>query len=185
MRLHPLSLLLLAVLACPSLAGGAKPAAKPDSGTSVPMPFLIAPMSKDGKLLGYAYISSKLVCSSSNATIAVRDKIAFIQDADVRDVNARPVARADDPLKVDEEALSLRLADNARQIVGDSKVVRIVFTQVQFAPLHPSESTLNTLTPQEKADVVSQAAAAKGNPAPAAQAAAPAATSKPSSGSAH
>jgi len=57
------------------------------------MPFLIAPMSKDGKLLGYAYISSKLVASSPGATIAVREKLAFIQDAFVRDVNAKPSAR--------------------------------------------------------------------------------------------
>ena len=79
-----------------------------------------------------------------------------------------------------------RLEAHARQIVGGNRVVRIVLTQVQFAPLHPSESTLNMLTPQEKADVVSQAAAAKENPVPAGQAqspaAKPAATSKPASG---
>jgi hypothetical protein len=188
MRLHLFQLLLLAVLACPSQAGGTKPA-KPEPGNIVPMPFLIAPMSKDGKLLGYAYISSKLECSSSNSTIAVSDKIAFIQDVNVRDVNAHSVARADDPLKVDEEALSLRLADNARQFVGGNKVVRIMLTQVQFAPLHPSESTLNMLTPQEKADAVSQAMAAKENPASTGQAqkpgATPAATSKPPAGPAH
>ena len=188
MRLRLLLIFLLAVLACPSFADGAKPA-KPAPGTSVEMPFLIAPMSKDGKLLGYAYISSKLVCSSSNATIAVRDKIAFIQDANVRDVNARPVSRADDPMKVDDEALSLRLADNARQFVGGNKIVRMVLTQVQFAPLHPSESTLNMLTPQEKADAISQAVVAKENQAATASAqipaAAPAATSKPANGPAH
>jgi hypothetical protein len=187
MRLHPLSFVLLAVLACPSLAEGAKPA-KPPPGTSVEMPFLIAPMSKDGKLLGYAYISSKLVCSSGSASIAVREKLAFIQDANVRDVNARPVARGDDPMKVDDEALSLRLADIARRIVGGNKVVRMTLTQVQFAPLHPSESTLNMLTPQEKADAISQAMAAKENPVATGQvpnpAATPAATSKPASGSA-
>ena len=191
MRILPI--VLLAVLACPSLAEGAKPAAKPEAGNSVPMPFLIAPMSKDGKLLGYTYISSKLVCSSSNATIAVRDKIAFIQDADVRDVNARPVSRADDPMKVDDEALSLRLADNARQFVGGNKIVRMVLTQVQFAPLHPSESTLNMLTPEEKTDALAKASAANAGPATGASAAAttakaaaaPAATSKPASGPVH
>ena len=52
-----------------------------DPGTNVPMPFLIAPMSKDGKLLGYAYISSKLVASSERAAHEISDKIVFIQDA--------------------------------------------------------------------------------------------------------
>ena len=68
-----------------------------DPGTNVEMPFLIAPMSKDGKLLGYAYISSKLVASSQRAALEIRDKIVFIQDAFVRDVNAASIATAADP----------------------------------------------------------------------------------------
>jgi len=187
MRLPILTLVLAACLAAPVFAEGAK--SKPAPGTSVEMPFLIAPMSKDGKLLGYAYISSKLVCASQNAAITVREKLAFIQDANVRDVYAVSVSRSDDPMKVDNDALSQRLADNARRIVGAGKVVRVEFGQVQFAPLHPSESTLNMMTSQEKAAALAKTAA-DGNattttapgqvPAPAA-----AATSKPASGPTH
>ena len=64
-----------------------------DPGTNVEMPFLIAPMTVDGKLTGYAYISSKVVTRSRNASLEVRDKIPFIQDAFVRDVNEAPSAR--------------------------------------------------------------------------------------------
>ena len=182
-------LLVVALIAAPAYGEGAKPA-KAQPGTAVEMPFLIAPMSKDGKLLGYAYISSRLICSSTSATVLVREKLAFIQDANVRDVNARSVARADDPMKVDDEALSLRLADNARRFVGAGKVVRMVFTQIQFAPLHPSQSTLGMVSPADQAGVMAQAAAtanqaatASAQPqaqaADAATSAKPAATSKP------
>jgi hypothetical protein len=117
-----------------------------DPGTNVDMPFLIAPMSKDGKLLGYSYISSKLVASSQRAALEIRDKIAFIQDAYVRDVNAAPVALASDPTAVDTALLASRLVADARKVVGAAKVARIVFgdgekdTGIKFAPLHPTQT---------------------------------------------
>jgi hypothetical protein len=115
-----------------------------DPGTNVEMPFLIAPMTKDDRLLGYTYISSKLVASSQGAALEIRDKIAFIQDAFVRDVNAAPVSLASDPTAVDVKALSARLVADARKVVGASKVVRIIFGDgdkdpgMQFSPLRPS-----------------------------------------------
>jgi len=140
MRRCLLLLLAAATLAVPALAEGAKPKVPP--GSSVEMPLLMAPMSdKDGKLLGYAYITSKLICTSPSAAILVRQKLAFIQDADVRDVNASPIAKADDPRVVDKEALNARLSRNAKRMTGDGMVVRTDFLLIQFAPLHPSEST--------------------------------------------
>jgi hypothetical protein len=192
MRRSVLAVLIAVLLASPALGEEKKPAKAPP-GTSVEMPFLIAPMSKDGKLLGYAYISSKVICSSGSATVAVRGKVAFIQDANVRDVNAHPVSRADDPTQVDDVALSLRLADNARRIVGGNKVVRVVFIAVQFAPLHPSQSTMGMVSSPDKVSALTQAAAKENQPAtasaqpgtqpaaplPAATSAKPTATSKP------
>lgn len=148
MRRLLVALLLLSFVAAgrPALAAGAEEGAP---GTNIEMPFLIAPMSKDGKLLGYAYISSKMVASSPSAAIDVREKLAFIQDAFVRDVNAEPIAKADDPRAVDTALLNDRLVDAARRIVGSEKVVRMVFIAVQFAPLHPGNSTLNTAPASE------------------------------------
>ncbi|HEY0107765.1 MAG TPA: hypothetical protein VGB91_16910 [Rhizomicrobium sp.] len=116
-----------------------------DPGTNVDMPFLIAPMSRDGKLLGYSYISSKLVASSQRAALEIRDRIAFIQDAFVRDVNAAPVSKADDPTAVDPGLLAARLVADARQVVGTAKVARMIFGDgkkeagITFAPLHPTQ----------------------------------------------
>ena len=72
MRRILVPLLLLAFVVQPAPAAGAKEGAP---GTNVEMPFLMAPMSKDGKLLGYTYITSKLVASSQSAAINVREKL--------------------------------------------------------------------------------------------------------------
>ena len=66
------------------------------------MPFLMAPMNgADGNLAGYAYISSLVTAGSDAGANEVRDKLAFIQDALVRDVNGAPVSKADDPTQID------------------------------------------------------------------------------------
>jgi len=143
MRRIPALLLLLALLVPPAAAATVK---EGPPGTNVEMPYLIAPMSKDAKLLGYAYISSKMVTSSASAAIAVRDKLAFIQDAFVRDVNREPIGKADDPTAVDRDVLNERLVAAAQRIVGNDKVVGMVFIAVQYAPLHPSGSTVNQPT---------------------------------------
>jgi hypothetical protein len=122
-----------------------------EPGTHVQMPFLIAPMSANGKLLGYAYISSKLVASTPSASVEIRDKLAFIQDAFVRDVNAQPISKADDPMAVDNALLSSRLVADAKRIVGATKVVSITFTQIQFSPLHPTQTTQDVVPPSDAA----------------------------------
>ena len=180
--LVPLLLLVLAVAGQPALAAGAKEGAP---GTNVEMPFLIAPMSKDGKLLGYAYISSKMVATSPSASIAVREKLAFIQDAFVRDVNAEPICKADDPRAVDTALLNSRLVAIARRVVGSDKVVSMVFTAVQFAPLHPSESTVNLAAPIGEAPGASPAPAQNKTQTGAAAVASSPATSKPAQDAKH
>jgi hypothetical protein len=149
-------LLLLALIAvfaaAPAFAGDA-PAGKGEgpAGTNVEMPFLIAPIAVNGKLMNYAYISSKLVASSQSAAIHIRDKLAFIQDAFVRDVNAVPIGKPDDPASVDTAALAARLVADARRIVGSDQVANLIFTQIQMSPLHPSPTTEAAIPPSERA----------------------------------
>lgn len=137
-----------------------------EPGTHVQMPFLIAPMSADGKLQGYAYISSKLVASTPMASVEIRDKLAFIQDAFVRDVNGQPIGKTNDPTAVDTALLTSRLVADAKRIVGAAKVVTITFTQIQFSPLHPTQTTQDSVPPSEAATPVAQKPADK-PPAPA------------------
>ena len=153
------SLSALAVMACLLLApvasgqesghgGGGK---KPEPGTTVEMPYLVVPMSKDGKLLGYSYITSRLVGSSPEACVVIREKLAVIQDAYVREVNARPLGLASDPTAIDKEQLNARLTANAKRIAGDKRVVSMLFIDIKYAPLRPSASTDGNVPPPEQA----------------------------------
>jgi len=111
-----------------------------DPGTNVEMPFLIAPMCVDGKLTGYAYISSKVVTTSRDSSLEVRNKIPFIQDAFVRDVNGSPIGKANDPKTVDNAALVARLTADVKRIVGTAKISTVVIIQVQISELHPNQA---------------------------------------------
>jgi len=150
MRVSRILLIVLFVATSATAEDATKKKAE-EPGTHVQMPFLIAPMSVDGKLQGYAYINSKLVASTPAASVEIRDKLAFIQDAFVREVNGAPVGKANDPTTVDEPALANRLTADARQIVGAAKVVTITFTQIQFSPLHPKATTEDAIPPSERA----------------------------------
>src|ERR1700722_8422876 len=114
-------LVLAPALAFPLFAAVAaeekKEAAKPEgeakkgpAGTNVDMPYLMAPMTDaDGKLSGYAYLSTRLTAASEANALSVRDKLPFIQDVMVRDVNSAGIAAADDLEKVDVPTLERRL----------------------------------------------------------------------------
>ncbi|HEX4269881.1 MAG TPA: hypothetical protein VHZ32_00775 [Rhizomicrobium sp.] len=131
-------------------------------GNNVELPYLMAPMNDaDGKLSGYAYISSLLVAAGPTEALAVRDKLAFLQDSFVRDVNGAAVATADDLDKVDIAALQNRLLTDARHIVGAAKVKAILVCTVQVAELHPKQ-TPDLYTP-DKASI--QQAEKGGKPA--------------------
>jgi hypothetical protein len=144
-----LALLVLVGLAVPALAAEKGPAEGGAPGTNVDMPYLMAPLTDtDGNLEGYAYVSSRLTATSAAGALEVRDRIAFIQDAFIRDVNATSVAAAGDPPKLDNPALEARLLADARRIMGKGKVASIAITQVQVAPLHPSAETPAAAPPE-------------------------------------
>jgi hypothetical protein len=133
-----LTALLLLALATPAFA--AEPA-KGKPGTNVEMPYLMAPMNDaDGKLDGYAYIQPLLTATSDTNALAVRDKLAFIQDAFVRDVNGPSVASAADPASVDQPKLAARLLADAKRIMGANRVATLSIVSIQIAPLHPTET---------------------------------------------
>jgi hypothetical protein len=138
-----LTALILLAAAVPALAAEA-PAADSKGGkpgTNVDMPYLMAPMTDaDGKLTGYAYISSRLTATSDTNALAVRDKLAFVQDAFVRDVNGASVAKPGDASALDQPALEARLLADAKRVMGAGTVASIGLVQVQIAPLHPTQS---------------------------------------------
>jgi hypothetical protein len=143
MRRSLLPLFLLA--AVPALA--AEPGASADApkggrpGTNVDLEFLMAPLTgANGKLLGYAYINPRLTVVSEGFVTPVREKAAFIQDAFIRDINARGVATAGNPQKVDIAGVEARLLANVNKIMGPGKVRMITVCTVQIAELRPTQT---------------------------------------------
>jgi hypothetical protein len=124
------------LLATPALAADLVKGGPP--GTNVDMPFLMAPMTgNDGKLSGYAYLSPRLTADSAASALEVRNKLAFIQDAFIRDINGRPVTQANDPGSVDLAGVELRLANDARRVIGAASVKMVTICTVQISDLHP------------------------------------------------
>jgi hypothetical protein len=111
---------------------------EPSPGTAVEMPYLIAPVIVDEKLVAYAYVSSNVIAASPSAAIDIRNGTPFIQDAYVRDVNATPIGKASDPSTVDGNALAARMLACAKKMVGAGKAIGIKITQIQMSPVQPN-----------------------------------------------
>jgi len=143
MRKAILLALLAAILTLPVTAAEEKkdPTKGGPAGTNVDMPFLMAPMTDaDGKLTGYAFISSRLTATSESVVTMVREKLPFIQDVMVRDVNNAGVTTPGDPEKVDIAGLEKRLLSDATRILGTGKVKLILVCTVQVSPLRPAQT---------------------------------------------
>jgi hypothetical protein len=107
-------------------------------GTNIDMPYLMAPLTNaEGKLTGYAYISSRLTASSEGVLTEVREKIPFIQDLLVRNINGASVTMPDDPEKVDIAGVEARLLADALKVMGAAKIKQITVCTVQIAELRP------------------------------------------------
>jgi hypothetical protein len=133
-------------------SGGGKEgeAKKGKPGTNVDMPYLMAPLTNaDGKLTGYAYMSTRLTAMSDTYALAVRDKLPFIQDVMVRDVNALSVTTPDDPEKVDIAATEKRLLADATKVMGAGKVKLITVCSVNVSPLHPVQTPARDVPPEQ------------------------------------
>jgi hypothetical protein len=133
--------LMLVVSTLPGFAQDA-PEAGGKPGANVDLPILIAPMNDaDGKLVSYAYITSRLTAGTPGFALDARDKLAFIQDAFVRDVNGASITGQDNPATVEKAALQARLLADARRVMGAKKIVSISIVNIQIAPLHPVQSS--------------------------------------------
>jgi hypothetical protein len=103
----------------------------------------------DGKLSGYAYLSTRLTAATEANALAARDKLPFIQDAMVRDVNNLSIAVSDDLEKVDVPAVEKRLLADASKVMGAGKVKLITICSVNIAPLHPVQTPARDTPPEQ------------------------------------
>jgi hypothetical protein len=152
------------LIATPVLAAEKTAPGEGAPGTNLDLPVVIAPITVDGKLTGYAYVQSRLTGATAGDVIAVRDKIAFVLDAFVRDVNATPVTMASDPNQVDKDGLARRMLADARRIMGAGHVKSVMVTDVQIGPLHPTQTVSPSAPPPEPAAPAKAADAAPAKP---------------------
>jgi hypothetical protein len=146
-------LALLAALSLPAFAAEDTKPGEPQKGapgTNVEMPYLMAPMTNaDGKLAGYAYLSTRLTATSEAYALAVRDKLPFIQDAMVRDVNGASITTPDDLEKVDILGVEKRLLTDAANVMGAGKVKVITICTVNISPLRPIQTPARDVPPDQ------------------------------------
>ena len=89
--------------------------------------------------LAYAVGKDPITASNHDwflaAALTVRDKLPFIQDAFVRDVNGRRITGTDSPEEVDVPALEARLLADAQKVMGAGKVKILTICTLQMAAL--------------------------------------------------
>jgi flagellar basal body-associated protein FliL len=138
-----LGLALIGALVLPLSAALAAeaPAKDPkDQGTTdVELPAILAPMVVDNRLESYAYITVALTPTSRERQLLIREKMPFLRDGFLREVNKASIASAGDPKMVDQPALKKRLLARVSQIlppgtVSDLKFPEIVMTAIQPQP---------------------------------------------------
>jgi|SRR5579871_3017947 len=119
-----------------SAADAAKNGNAQDQGpTDVEMPPLLAPVVVDNRLDSYAYITIQLTPAARDKVFLIREKVPFLQDGFLREVNKAPIGKASDPKAVDQEALKKRLLARLNQILPKDTVSDLKFEQIVLSPI--------------------------------------------------
>jgi hypothetical protein len=101
----------------------------------VTMPIILAPMVVDSQLENYAYITIVLKPAAPAGVLTIREKVPFLQDAFLRELNGAPIVKGDDPKSVDEPALKTRLLARVNQILPPGTVAELKFEPIVVAPV--------------------------------------------------
>jgi hypothetical protein len=121
---------------CASQALGAAAVDTTNLGpVDVTMPTILAPMVVDSQLESYAYITIVLKPAAPAGVLTIREKVPFLQDAFLRELNGAPIVKADDPQSVDEAALKPRLLARLNQILPAGTVAELKFEPIVVAPV--------------------------------------------------
>src|SRR5438105_4585761 len=107
---------LIALFMPPVIPTQAATASTADRGpVDIQLPPILSPMVVASRLEGYAYITVALTPGAQDKVVAIRDKMPFLQDAFLREVNKTPIVKADNPKAVDADAVKARLSARMNQ----------------------------------------------------------------------
>src|SRR5258708_19724262 len=127
---------LLMVLPVERVAG-AEPAPKDQAVTNVELPAFLAPMLIGNRLEQYAYITIALTPANREKMLAIREKMPFLRDAFLREVNKASIVKADDPKSVNTVPLKARPLVPINQILPKGTVSDPKFQSIQMTPIQP------------------------------------------------
>jgi hypothetical protein len=134
-RLLVLAVACLLAVVLPPAIGHAATGATADAGpVDIPLPRILAPMIVQNRLEGYAYIIVVLAPLSRDKVGIIREKVPFLQDAFLRELNKSPIVKADDPKSVDAEAVKARLTGRMNQILPKGTVSGLKLQQIELVP---------------------------------------------------
>jgi len=125
-------------LILPLTAAIAAEPAKDEGPTDVDMPPILAPIVVDHRLESYAYITIQLTPASRDKALAIREKVPFLRDGFLREVNNKAgIGKADDPKTVDQPALKKRLLARVNQILPPGTVSDLKFGEITLTAIQP------------------------------------------------
>ncbi len=105
----------------------------------VTLPTILAPMIVDSRTENYAYITIVLKPAAPAGILAIREKVPFLQDAFLRELNGATIVKTDDPKAVDETALKARLIARMNQVLPAGTVAEFKFQPIVVAPVRAQQ----------------------------------------------
>ncbi|MSP95010.1 MAG: hypothetical protein EXR00_07025 [Alphaproteobacteria bacterium] len=103
----------------------------------VGLPALLAPMIVGPRLESYAYIIIVLAPTGANKVLLIREKVPFLRDAFLRELNKGTIVKAADTKAVDAEAIKTRLTARMNQVLPAGTVAELKLEQIVVIPVQP------------------------------------------------
>jgi len=126
-----------AAVALASPGEAAEGTAKPQDLVDVEVPAVFAPMVVEQRLESYAYITVLLSPAAADKIFIIREKMPFIRDAFLRELNKGTIVKAGDPKTVDETAIKARLLVRMNQILAAGTVANLKLEPIQYTAIRP------------------------------------------------
>jgi len=124
----------IALVMPPVIAHAATAVTEDQGPVDIQMTPILAPMVVAARLEGYAYITVTLAPAGRDKVVAIREKMPFLQDAFLRELNKVTIVKADDPKAVDATAVKTRLTTRMNQILPAGTVAELKLEQIVMVP---------------------------------------------------
>jgi hypothetical protein len=136
-RLSVRAILASGLLLLASRGDAAESTSKPQGLVDVEVPAIFAPLTVQQRLESYAYITVLLTPAAADKTFIIREKMPFLRDAFLRELNKGMIAKSGDPRVVDGEAVKARLMARLNQILSPGTVSELKLEPIQYSAVQP------------------------------------------------